>query len=204
MSSEKQNQYPVDSMPVDVLLFGAHPDDVEWGAGGSVLLLKARGSSFGIVDLTRGEMGSRGTSEERDKEAQEAASSMGARFRDNLGLADCGVIDSVENRKQIASAIRRHRPKLVLAPYWKDRHPDHAATGRLIRNSAVHCTLRKSNDPHHHTSLRLICITFCIISHAPAWSSTSPMSTTGNLNCFGYMFRSLRKLLKALELCRWG
>ena len=148
MSSEKQNQYPVDSMPVDVLLFGAHPDDVEWGAGGSVLLLKARGASFGVVDLTRGEMGSRGTSEERDKEAQEAASSMGARFRDNLGLADCGVIDSVENRKQIASAIRRHRPKLVLAPYWKDRHPDHAATGRLIRNAAVHCTLRKSNDPN--------------------------------------------------------
>jgi bacillithiol biosynthesis deacetylase BshB1 len=148
MSGEKQNQHPGDSMPVDVLLFGAHPDDVEWGAGGSVLLLKAKGSSFGVVDLTRGEMGSRGTSEERDKEALEAASSMGARFRENLGMADCGVIDSVENRKQIAGVIRRHRPKLVLAPYWKDRHPDHAATGRLIRNSAVHCTLRKSNDPN--------------------------------------------------------
>src|SRR5580700_4613636 len=148
MSGEKQNQHPGDSIPVDVRLFGAHPDDVEWCAGGSVLLLKAKGSSFGIVDLTRGEMGSRGTSEERDKEALEAASSMGARFRENLGMADCGVIDSVENRKQIAGVIRRHRPKLLLAPYWKDRHPDHAATGRLIRNSAVHCTLRKSNDPN--------------------------------------------------------
>src|ERR1700730_18070714 len=148
MSGENQNQHPGNPMPVDVLLFGAHPDDVEWGAGGSVLLLKARASSFGVVHLTRGEMGSRGTSEERDKEAQEAASSMGARFRENLGMPDCGVIDSVKNRKQIASVIRRHRPKLVLAPYWKDRHPDHAATGRLIRNSAVHCTLRKSNDPN--------------------------------------------------------
>ena len=148
MSGEKQNQQPDDPMPVDVLLFGAHPDDVEWGAGGSVLLLKTTGSSFGVVDLTRGEMGSRGTSEERDKEAQEAASSMGARFRENLSLPDGGVIDSVENRKQLASVIRRHRPKLVLAPYWKDRHPDHAATGRLIRNSAVYCTLRKSNDPN--------------------------------------------------------
>jgi N-acetylglucosamine malate deacetylase 1 len=135
-------------MAVDVLLFGAHPDDVEWGAGGSVLLLKARGASFGVVDLTRGEMGSRGTSEERDKEAQEAASSMGAQFRENPGMPDCGVIDSVKNRKRIASVIRRHRPKLVLAPYWKDRDPDHAATGRLIRNSAVYCTLRKSNDPN--------------------------------------------------------
>src|ERR1700755_1714980 len=148
MSGENQNQHPGDPTPVDVLLFGAHPDDVEWGAGGSVLLLKARGSSFGVVDLTRGEMGSRGTSEERDKEAREAASSMGAQFRENLGMPDCGVIDSVKNRKRIASVIRRHRPKLVLAPYWKDRHPDHAATGRLIRNSAVHCTLRKANDPN--------------------------------------------------------
>jgi bacillithiol biosynthesis deacetylase BshB1 len=148
MSDEKQNQHPGDLMAVDVLLFGAHPDDVEWGAGGSVPLLKARGASFGVADLTRGEMGSRGTSEERDKEAQEAASSMGAQFRENLGMPDCGVIDSVKNRKRIASVIRRHRPKLVLAPYWKDRHPDHAATGRLIRNSAVYCTLRKSNDPN--------------------------------------------------------
>jgi N-acetylglucosamine malate deacetylase 1 len=148
MSDEKQNLHPGDPVPVDVLLFGAHPDDVEWGAGGSVLILKARGSSFGLVDLTRGEMGSRGTSEERDKEAQEAASSMGAQFRENLSMPDCGVIDSVKNRKRIASVIRRHRPKLVLAPYWKDRHPDHAATGRLIRNSAVHCALRKSNDPN--------------------------------------------------------
>src|SRR3984957_9121673 len=148
MSGEKQNQHSGDSTPVDILLFGAHPDDVEWGAGGSALLLKATGSSFGVVDLTRGEMGSRGTSEERDKEAQEAAFSMGALFRENLGIPDGGVIDSVENRKRIASLIRRHRPKLVLACYWKDRHPDHAATGRLIRNSALHCTLKKSNDPN--------------------------------------------------------
>ena len=135
-------------MPLDVVLFGAHPDDVEWGAGGTALKLKASGTSFGIVDLTRGEMGSRGTSEERDKEAQQAASSMGAQFRENLGLPDCGVTDSVENRKQIASVIRRCRPKLVLAPYWEDRHPDHAATGHLIRNAAIYCTLRKSNDPN--------------------------------------------------------
>jgi bacillithiol biosynthesis deacetylase BshB1 len=148
MTGDKQNQHRGDGMPVDVLLFGAHPDDVEWGAGGTVMKLKATGTSFGVVDLTGGEMGSRGTSEERDQEAQEAASWMGARFRENLGLPDCGVMDTVENRQRIASAIRRHRPKLVLAPYWEDRHPDHAATGRLIRNSAVHCTLRKSNDPN--------------------------------------------------------
>ncbi len=168
MTGDKQNQHGSDGMRVDVLIFGAHPDDVEWGAGGTILTLKATGTSFGVVDLTRGEMGSRGTSEERDKEAQDAASWMGARFRENLGLPDCGVIDSVENRKQIAGVIRRYRPKLVLAPYWKDRHPDHAATGRLIRNAAVHCTLRKSNDRIHHTSLRLICTTCCTTSRNPA------------------------------------
>ena len=146
--TDTQKQLESGEGPVDVLLFGAHPDDVEWGAGGTALKLQATGTSFGIVDLTRGEMGSRGTTEERDKEAEEAASWMGARFRVNLGLPDCGVIDSVENRKQIASAIRGWRPKMVLAPYWTDRHPDHAATGNLIRNAAVYCTLKKSNDPN--------------------------------------------------------
>jgi bacillithiol biosynthesis deacetylase BshB1 len=148
MTGDKQKQLHSDESQVDILLFGAHPDDVEWGAGGTALTLKANGTSFGVVDLTRGEMGSRGTSEERDKEAEDAASWMGARFRESLGLPDCGVIDSVENRKQIARVIRRWRPKLVLAPYWEDRHPDHAATGQLIRNAAVYCTLRKSNDPN--------------------------------------------------------
>jgi bacillithiol biosynthesis deacetylase BshB1 len=148
MTTDKQTQDHDDATQVDVLLFGAHPDDVEWGAGGTILKLKATGNSFGVVDLTRGEMGSRGTSEERDKEARDAASWMGAQFRENLGLPDCGVVDSVENRRQIASIIRRRRPKLVVAPYWEDRHPDHAATGSLIRNAAIYCTLRKSDDPY--------------------------------------------------------
>jgi N-acetylglucosamine malate deacetylase 1 len=146
--TDTQNQLKSGDGPVDVLLFGAHPDDVEWGAGGTVLKLQVSGTSLGIVDLTRGEMGSRGTPEERDREAEEAASWMGAKFRVNLSLPDCGVIDTVENRKLVASVIRRWRPKLVLAPYWTDRHPDHAATGNLIRNAAVYCTLKKSSDPN--------------------------------------------------------
>jgi N-acetylglucosamine malate deacetylase 1 len=133
--------------PVDVLLFGSHPDDIEWGAGGTVLKLAESGVTFGLVDLTRGEMGSRGTVEERDIEAREAASRMGARFRKNLALPDCGIVDSIANRHLLASVIRQHRPKLVLAPYWKDRHPDHAATGRLLRKCAIYCTLKKSADP---------------------------------------------------------
>lgn len=146
--TKNERKLQTDTPSVDILLFGAHPDDVEWGAGGTALRLAANGLSFGIVDLTRGEMGSRGTCEERDKEAEDAALWMGAKFRENLGLPDCGVIDSVENRKKIASAIRRWRPRLVLAPYWEDRHPDHAAAGRLIQNAALYCTLKKADSPN--------------------------------------------------------
>jgi bacillithiol biosynthesis deacetylase BshB1 len=148
MTTDQTKQQPAGGTTVDVLLFGAHPDDVEWGAGGTVLTLQASGTSFGVVDLTRGEMGSRGTSEEREQEAQHAASRMGARFRENLGLPDCGVVDSVANRQLIASVIRRYQPKLVVAPYWKDRHPDHEATGHLVRKAAVYCALKKSSDPN--------------------------------------------------------
>jgi N-acetylglucosamine malate deacetylase 1 len=134
-------------MPVDVLLFGAHPDDIEWGAGGIALLLEQKGISFALVDLTKGEMGSRGTPAERASEAQKAADFLGGVPRENLGLPDCGLVDSPDNRKLVASVIRRYRPSLVLAPFWKDRHPDHVAAGRMIRNCGLHCALKKSGSP---------------------------------------------------------
>jgi len=135
-------------MPIDVLLFGAHPDDVEWGVGGIMLLLQAKGISFAIVDLTNGELGSRGTPGDRMVEARRAAEFLGAHSRENLNLPDCGVIDSPENRRLIASAVRRHRPKIVLAPLWEDRHPDHAAAGLMVRNSPLYCVLKNSGDPN--------------------------------------------------------
>jgi N-acetylglucosamine malate deacetylase 1 len=134
-------------MPIDVLLFGAHPDDVEWGVGGIMLLLQAKGISFAIVDLTNGELGSRGTPGDRMVEARRAAEFLGAHSRENLNLPDCGVIDSPENRRLIASAVRRHRPKIVLAPLWEDRHPDHAAAGLIVRNSPLYCGLKNLDDP---------------------------------------------------------
>ena len=133
---------------VDVLLFGAHPDDVEWGAGGIALLLRDARISFAIVDLTSGEMGSRGTLEHRQAEAAAASEFLGASTRESLNLQDCALVDAPENRRLIASAVRRHRPKLVLAPYWEDRHPDHAATGLLVRNSQLYCGLAKLDDPN--------------------------------------------------------
>ncbi len=144
-------------MGLDFLLFGAHPDDVEWGAGGTLLMMKQQGLSLAIVDLTAGEMGSRGTPEERSEEAEAAASFVGAVARENLQLPDCGLVDTPETRRLIASTIRRFRPKVVIAPYWEDRHPDHAAAGAMVRNSALFCTLQKleNSEPPHKPDLFL-------------------------------------------------
>jgi bacillithiol biosynthesis deacetylase BshB1 len=136
------------NMPIDVLFFGAHPDDVEWGAGGIALLLRERSVSFAIVDLTRGELGSRGTPEERREEANRAAEFMGAQSRENLDLPDGGLQDTPANRSLVASSVRHYRPKVVAAPLWEDRHPDHAATGLMVRNSSLYCTLKKAADPN--------------------------------------------------------
>jgi N-acetylglucosamine malate deacetylase 1 len=136
---------------MDVLLVGAHPDDVEWGIGGIALLLSDHGVSIAIVDMTEGEMGSRGTVEDRRVEASAAAGTIGAEARENLRLPDCGLIDSPENRRAVASAVRRHKPRIVMAPLWQDRHPDHAAAGLLVQNSRVLCgltTFDDGNEPH--------------------------------------------------------
>jgi N-acetylglucosamine malate deacetylase 1 len=135
------------NMRADFLLFGAHPDDVEWGMGGTAFLLQKKEISFAIVDLTDGEMGSRGTREERDNEAREAAKFVGAVARESLHMPDCGLADCPEARRRVASVIRRYRPRVVVAPFWEDRHPDHAAAGLILRNSGLYCTLTKLEDP---------------------------------------------------------
>jgi N-acetylglucosamine malate deacetylase 1 len=136
---------------VDVLFFGAHPDDVEWGAGGMALLLAQQGYSFGIVDMTDGEMGSRGARTEREAEARAAGKFVGAAVRESLHMPDCALVDSPEHRRVVAGVFRRYRPKVVVAPYWEDRHPDHAAAGAIIRHAGLYATLRKledENPPH--------------------------------------------------------
>ncbi len=135
-------------MPVDVLFFGAHPDDVEWGVGGIALLLRDGGVPFAIVDMTRGELGSRGTVEERKAEATAAEEFMGAQARENLGLPDGGIVDTPQSRMLVASMIRRYQPKVVVAPLWEDRHPDHAAAGQTVRNAPLYSALKKVDDPH--------------------------------------------------------
>ncbi|MGA7991584.1 MAG: bacillithiol biosynthesis deacetylase BshB1 [Thermoanaerobaculia bacterium] len=130
-------------VPVDVLAFGAHPDDVELGCGGTLASLAARSLSFGITDLTRGEMATRGTPEIRAHEAAEAARLLGARFRVNLDLGDGDLRTDRAAQLRAIEAVRRARPRLVLAPWTEDRHPDHERGGRLVREAAWYAGLER-------------------------------------------------------------
>jgi bacillithiol biosynthesis deacetylase BshB1 len=135
-------------MPVDVLAIAAHPDDVEMTCGGTLVRLKARGKRFGIVDLTRGEMGTRGTVETRRREAERAAEILGAEFREILDFGDGGLAISREHELALMDVIRREKPRLVITSYPEDRHPDHARTGRLVTDAAFYAGLRKIETDH--------------------------------------------------------
>jgi len=118
--------------PVEVLAIGPHPDDIEIGAGGSLLLWGREGRRIGLVDLTRGELGTKGDAETRLAEAAEAAKRMGAAFRLNLGLPDGGVEDDGESRAALVRVLRECRPQWVLCNLEEPHHPDHAAGARLV------------------------------------------------------------------------
>jgi N-acetylglucosamine malate deacetylase 1 len=115
----------------DVLAIAAHRDDVEQTCGGTLLRMAARGLRTAILDLTRGEAGTRGSAAERTEEAVEAARLLGVGWRQALDLPDGAVENSFENRIRIVRVLRRLRPRVVILPYWQARHPDHATTGLL-------------------------------------------------------------------------
>lgn len=121
------------SGPLDVLAIGAHPDDADLGVGGMLCKLAAAGYRTGILDLTRGEMASRGTPELRAQEAAEAGKRLGLMLREQAGLPDGGLADSLEQRHAVAHWLRLLRPTVVLAPMTPDRHPDHEAAYHLVR-----------------------------------------------------------------------
>lgn len=112
-------------MKLDLLAIAAHPDDVELTCGGTMIKMARRGHKIGILDLTAGEMGTRGTPETRAKEAARAAKLMGVAWRGTLGVPDSDVQPSRQNKLKLAAVIRELRPKTVILPYWQARHPDH-------------------------------------------------------------------------------
>jgi len=128
---------------VDMLAFGAHPDDVEIGMAATIAKHVQAGIRFGVCDLTFAEMSSNGTVELRQREAAEASRAMGLAHRSCLGLPDRGLTGSPEQIEAIVREIRKLRPRVVFAPYWNDRHPDHNAASRLVEEAVFNAKLRR-------------------------------------------------------------
>ncbi len=130
-------------MTLDLLAIGAHPDDVEVGIGGLVRKLVDQGHRVGILDLTQGEMGSRGTVEERRAEAQRAAEVLGVVCRENALLPDGALANTAEQQRKVIPFIRMYRPRIILAPMRGDLHPDHEAAHFLVRDASHFAGLAK-------------------------------------------------------------
>lgn len=126
---------PKTVMKLDILVFGAHPDDAELGAGATIAKEVASGKKVGIIDLTRGELGTRGTAEIRDKEAAAAAKILGISFRENLEFADGFFINDKEHQMAVIRCVRKYRPDIVLCNAINDRHIDHAKGSKLISDA---------------------------------------------------------------------
>ena len=129
--------------PADVLVFGPHPDDIEIGLGGVVAKHAALGHLVGLCDLTAGEMGSNGTVEERLAEAEAARAVLGAAWRVNLRLPDRALSLEPSQVRAVAAVVRQARPRVVAAPFWQDRHPDHVAASQLVTEAVFSAGLRR-------------------------------------------------------------
>lgn len=120
---------------LDILAFGAHPDDVEIGIGGTIAVHTAKGYRCGIVDLSKGERASHGTPEERALEGKEAARVLGAEVRECANLPDAFIKNDGDSREKVIRLIRKYRPKIVLCPYFDDSHPDHINASLLVKEA---------------------------------------------------------------------
>lgn len=130
-------------MKLDILAFGVHPDDVELGCAGTVLVSIAQGKKVGIIDLTQGELGTRGTADTRKVEAENAAKVLGVDVRENLKMADGFFKNDETHQKKIIQIIRKYQPEIVLCNAPEDRHPDHGRSAALVADAAFLSGLRK-------------------------------------------------------------
>src|ERR1041384_4772702 len=134
--------------PLDILAIAAHRDDVEQTCGGTLLKMAELGHGTGILDLTRGEMGTRGTAEDREREAADAARILRVSWRQALDIPDGRVENTWENRLKVARVLREQRPRVVILPYWKGRHPDHYTASTLGYGACFLAGLKKlGNSP---------------------------------------------------------
>ncbi|MDP2365879.1 MAG: bacillithiol biosynthesis deacetylase BshB1 [Ignavibacteria bacterium] len=130
-------------MKLDVLVFAAHPDDAELAMGGTIAKLTINNIKVGIIDLTQGELGTRGTAESRQREAFNAAIALKVALRENLEIPDGDIENSKKNVQKIIMEIRKYKPKIIFAPYFNDRHPDHIDASRLVKRAMFSSGLSK-------------------------------------------------------------
>ncbi len=136
-------------MNLDVLIFAAHPDDAELSMGGTIAKLSKSNLKVGIIDLTQGELGTRGSIEIRQKEAFQAAIALKAATRENLHIPDGDVKPTKENTMKAVMCMRKYKPKIVFAPYFNDRHPDHVGASKLVKEAFFYAGLEKIQTFEH-------------------------------------------------------
>ena len=149
-------------MSIDLLAIAAHRDDVELTCAGTLIKAARQGRKTAVLDLTAGEMGTKGNAKSRAAEANKAAKVMQLSARENLGLPDAGIVNTPETRELVARAIRRFKPRVVIAPARQGRHPDHRVTAELVRDACFVSGLAKlAPDVPKHRPLKVLhCISY--------------------------------------------
>jgi len=132
---------------LDALIFAAHPDDAELCCGGTIAAITAMGKKAGIIDLTRGELGTRGTVKTRQAESKKASKILGIEVRHNLNIPDGNIINNLANRSKVIKMLRLYTPQIVFLPHHIDRHPDHLKTHELVKESIFYSGLNKIKTP---------------------------------------------------------
>jgi len=149
---------------LDILAIFSHPDDAELTMAGTLIKLKALGHRVGVADMTRGEMGTRGTPEIRAKEALDSARVMGLDARVNLQLPDGHLMLNEESRQTVVRTIRQYQPRLLFTSHWDDPHPDHAATARIVREAARLATIRNYDRETGQQSIKMPAVAHAVYS----------------------------------------
>jgi bacillithiol biosynthesis deacetylase BshB1 len=155
--------------PIDLLVFGPHPDDLEIGAGGTIARHTAAGHRVGLCDLTGGEMGSNGSVPERLRESQAATQVLGALWRENFRWPDRGFGNNPAELQQAAAFIRRVRPKVVAMPYWSDRHPDHVIASQVLTEAVFNAGLRRYEVEGDAWKVEWVCYYFINDATTPSF-----------------------------------
>jgi N-acetylglucosamine malate deacetylase 1 len=149
---------------LDVLAIFSHPDDAELTMAGTLIKLKALGHRTGVLDMSRGELGTRGTPEIRAKESLDAARVMGLDARLNLEQPDGHIALTDESRQALVRVLRKHQPRVLFTSHWDDPHPDHAATSAIVRESARLATIRRYDEEGGLTAIKMPSIAHAVYS----------------------------------------